>query len=156
MITSPEIDGATFSRRLVIIREAVAVKRDGARVEAILAEDYSVGFLWDGGRWTITVPKGFQASPSVPPRLHGLVPFWGALFEASIVHDWCYWTRLFDPHAKGDGRELADHLFYALMRAGGTSIRDALKAYTAVRAFGRSRYRVNSYKAENGLRKVGT
>lgn len=155
MITRPEIDGATFDKRLVIMREAAAVKRDGARVEAILAEDYTVSFLMAGARWRITVPTGFEAAPSVPPVLHGLVPFWGALFEASIVHDWCYWTRCFDPHADGDGRELADHLFYALMRSGGTKLRDALKAYSAVRAFGRSRYRVNKFKAENGLRRDG-
>jgi hypothetical protein len=142
----------TWETDLVISRQASAVRRDGARVEAILVADYRVAFDWDGGRWSLKVPAGFRAAPSVPPSLHGVVPFWGALFEASIVHDWCYWTRCFDPLTPaGDGRRAADKLLCALMRGGGATFRDSARVYGAVRIFGGDHYRVNNFKADNFL-----
>ncbi len=151
-VRRPDFSQAKFETDLVLKRQVEAVRRDGARVEAIVVEDYRVSFLWDGARWSITVPAGFQAAPSVPPRLHGLVPFWGALFEASIVHDWCYWTRCFDPHsAGGSGRRSADKLLCGLMRAGGASMADAGEVFMAVHLFGGDRYQVNQFRPDNHL-----
>lgn len=138
-----KVEAARFETDLAIRRAIDAVRRDGARVEAILMADYRVSFSLYGQRMALTVPAGFEASPSVPPSLHGVVPFWGALMEGSIAHDWAYSTRCFDAlaEAHGDeGREVADWMLFALMMAGGTSLVDALEVYTAVRIFGGEHY----------------
>ena len=139
-----------FETPLHIERAIEAVKRDGARVEAILLADYRISFTWKKARWSLTVPAGFLAAPSVPPALHGIVPFWGALFEASICHDYAYWTRCFDP-IDGGGREAADKLLAAAMRAGGADLGDTAEVYAAVSAFGGRNYFVNQFQPANGL-----
>lgn len=149
-----EITEARFEANLDIRRNLEAVKRDGARVEAILTAPYHVAFRWRDRRWSLTVPAGFLAAPSVPPILHGIVPFWGALFEASIVHDWCYWTRCFDPLCEGDGRRRADLLLAALMHAGGADLGDCLEVFTAVRAAGGKNYAACTFKPGNNLAEV--
>lgn len=138
-----------FETPLDLRREIDAVRRDGARVEAILLADYVVTFTWNDLRRWLRVPRGFAAAPSVPPELHGLVPFWGGLFEASIVHDWCYWTRCFDPLCE-NGKLAADNLFLALLRAGSVTWWDSAKVYAAVRAFGLGMYEANTFKAGSG------
>lgn len=90
----------------------------------------------------------------MPPSLHGVVPFWGALMEGSIAHDWAYTTRCFDQLAAAhgdDGREVADWMLFALMMAGGTGLVDALEVYTAVRVFGAEHYGGGSIKEGRAL-----
>lgn len=142
------ISNAAFDTDLRIERKLAAVKRDGAKVDAILVNDYRVSFDMHGARCSLCVPAGFGASPSVPPKLASVVPFWGALFEASIAHDWAYYTRCFDPHG---GRDTADTLLYQLMIAGGTRLLDAAKVLVAVRVFGGSHYDRYSYRPNNNL-----
>jgi hypothetical protein len=146
--------GIAYETDLRLRRDIKAVRRDGARVEAILEADYTVSFSWRRESWRLTVPAGFLAAPSVPPQLHGIVPFWGALFEASIVHDWCYWTRCFDPHSAGDGRSASDNLLKDMMRAGGADRGDCMEVYLAVRTFGGKLYDANTFKAKNGLARI--
>lgn len=142
------IRNAAFDTDLVIERKLAAVKRDGAKVDAVLVKDYRVSFDMNGVRFSLCVPAGFGASPSVPPTLAGVVPFWGALFEASIAHDWAYYTRCFDPHG---GRDTADDMLYHLMLAGGTRMIDAAKVLVAVRVFGGNHYDRYTYRQNNSL-----
>ncbi len=148
---SLDITAARFETDLYLKRNVDAVKRDGARVEAVVMEPYRVSFTWNSARWSLMVPAGFLAAPSVPPRLHGMVPFWGALFEASIAHDWCYWTRCFDQYAGAGGRFLADQLLVALMAAGNTSRSDCAEVFLAVRAFGGDNYERCKFRPGHNL-----
>ncbi|MBK8157969.1 MAG: DUF1353 domain-containing protein [Rhodospirillaceae bacterium] len=151
-LPSSAFRNVAFETPLRIERAIEAVRRDGARVEAILLAPYRVSFDWRNSRWSLTVPAGFKAAPSVPPALHGIVPFWGALFEASICHDYAYWTRCFDTDDSKGGRSHADALLASLMRSGGADFADTAEVYTAVNAFGGSHYFVNAYQPKNGLK----
>lgn len=142
------VSNAAFETELLIRRDREAVKRDGVKVNAILAADYRVSFKLDEARYALTIPAGFGAAPSVPPELAGVVPFWGALFEASIAHDWAYETRCFDPFG---GRRVADDMLYQLMRAGGTNALAASKVLVAVRLFGGGHYDSCRYRPNNNL-----
>ena len=139
---------ARFETPLDIRREIEAVKRDGARVEAILLAQYAVSFDWRGQRWLQTVPAGFRAAPSVPPALHGLVPFFGGLFEASICHDWQYHTRCFDEltGSSKEGKRAADQLFLALLEAANVDPVSRSRIYAAVRMFGNEMYHENVFQ----------
>lgn len=143
-----------FETPLDLRREIKAVERDGARVEGILLAPYSVSFNWDDDRWRFTIPKGFQAAPSIPTELQMIVPIWGGIFEPSIIHDWCYWTRCFDPLVGGDGKEAADDLFLELMQASGVGWFNRNAAHAAVAVFGRDVYDANTFKANSGPVKV--
>lgn len=138
---------ASFDTPLDIRREIEAVRRDGARVEAILLAQYRVSFDWLGRRWMLVVPAGFPGAPSVPPLLHGVVPFFGGLFESSFVHDWAYWTRCFDELVEGgDGKLAADQLFLALLESSGVDEDARRSIYQAVRLFGRGAYAANRFR----------
>lgn len=149
-----DVTAARFETDLYIKRAVEAVKRDGARVEAIVMEPYRVSFNWSGSRWHLTVPSGFLAAPSVPPKLHSFVPFWGALFEASVAHDYAYYTRCFDQYAGPNGRLVADQMLVALMAAGKTSIGDCAEVFLAVRTFGARHYDPAMFRPSNNLVRV--
>jgi hypothetical protein len=151
-MTANPFSNAVFETPLDIRREIEAVKRDGARVEAILLAQYRVSFDWQGKRWLQTVPAGFKAAPSVPPALHGLVPFFGGLFESSIVHDWAYNTRCFDDltGSSKKGKLAADQLFLALLESAGVNESDRRNIYQAVRFFGNEMYHENTFQPNCG------
>lgn len=147
-MTPNPFSNASFDTPLDIRREIEAVKRDGARVEAILLSQYRVSFDWQGKRWLQTVPAGFKAAPSVPPALHGLVPFFGGLFESSVIHDRLYYTRCLDEltGSSKEGRRAADQLFLALLEASGVDPVNRSRIYSAVRLFGDQMYHENVFQ----------
>lgn len=100
------------------------------RMGARLLEDFSItshlhipaGYEWDGA----TIPRVFWSLVGGPFDLQ--------IVAASLVHDWLYFTRLWD-------RKKADRALRDLMVAAGAPQKRARVIYRAVRVFGALFYR---------------
>jgi hypothetical protein len=134
-----------YETPLTIRREIEAVIRDGQMVEAILVEPFVITFTWVQKRWRLEIPAGFTAAPSVPSQVQSMLPFSGGLVEASVIHDWAYYHRIFDPYAS-DGRLASDNLFEACLEAAGVEDIYRAATYRAVRGGGSPSYRKNTFK----------
>lgn len=96
---------------------------------------YDVGYKGSGD--TITVPAGFITDfASVPRVFWSVFPRWGKYGNASVVHDYLYFT-------KDRSRKEADYIFYEGMIVSNTNKIVAKIMYYAVRFFGQKAYRDN-------------
>lgn len=104
--------------------------------------------LWAGEE--LIVPSDYDSDfASIPRCVWSLFPphFYP---WASVVHDWCYDTRIFP-------RKIADNCFLDILFYTGASQIYALTCYSSVRLFGRKYWNshelcmVNSYRAQAGL-----
>lgn len=89
---------------------------------------YDVGEEDSGDR--IDVAIGFQTDFATVPRIFwAVLPRWGRYGNASVIHDWLYWTQ-------ARSREAADRIFREAM--GVLEVRWLTRhvMYWAVRAFG--------------------
>ena len=100
--------------------------------------------VWRDGWRTIRVPAGFDTDlASVPRWLRPLAPPWQQSGRAGVLHDYLYRdggyagpVRFVDLE-----RSYCDQIFYAALRADGTSWFRAKVMQRAVNAFGRPHYK---------------
>jgi hypothetical protein len=103
----------------------------------------------------IVVPAGFETDgASVPKALRWFAsPFTGKYTRAALVHDWLYCTEVVS-------KQIADNIFYNIMKEDGVSGWKASSMYYAVKYFGCMVYSkhdidtVNKYRVLGGLEKV--
>lgn len=94
-----------------------------------LSEPYRISFFLDGEPQSVTVPKDFGFSPSVPKYLRSLVSTLGPWFEGACPHDFMYQTGLYT-------REIADLVYWAAMEAANVDWWNKRKIYWGIRAGG--------------------
>lgn len=121
------ISNIGFETPLYTVENIEAVRKKGAKVEAILTRPFSVTFNWNGERWRLRLPEKYPAAPSVPPFLRSFAPATGGLRWASFPHDW---VREFNAMPLKDG----DDLLIAIMKASGDGWFKRMRVWTAVRA----------------------
>lgn len=103
---------------------------DGARRKFVLTAPYAVD--------SIIIPAGFATDfASVPRALHWLIDRTGCHTEASVVHDWLYWSQ----HGT---RAEADRVFLDLLLRSGCSRVKSYTMYAGVRAGGWAAWRSNA------------
>lgn len=96
---------------------------------------YDVGH--EGSGDTIEVPSGFITDFASIPRVFWVIlPKWGRYGNASVVHDYLYFT-------KERSRKEADDIFYEAMIVSKTNKIIAKIMYYAVRLFGSFAYNKN-------------
>ena len=88
--------------------------------------------------YLIKVPKGFVTDyASIPKLLRGIVLPYGKHSGASVVHDWLYSSNC----NLDISREKADKIFLEILKEEKVNFLLRTLMYTAVRKFGRSRFR---------------
>lgn len=97
--------------------------------------DYDIGR--EGSGDTIEVPVGFMTDfASVPPIFRALVSKWGKHGNATVIHDYCYWTQ---EHTKRE----SDDIFRQAMRVSKVTGWRSFFIYWAVRLGGEWAWRGN-------------
>lgn len=101
---------------------------DGKTWVLVRAFGYEVGEEGSGDR--VDVAVGFQTDfASIPRLLWFVLPKWGRYGNASVIHDWLYWTRC-------RPRVEADAIFHEAMGVLRVRALTRLVIWAAVRAFG--------------------
>jgi hypothetical protein len=95
----------------------------------------------------IMVPSGFVTDfASVPRPIWWLFPRWAKYGNASVVHDWLYWTQPFD-------RQAADRAIFEGMRDMKVDPRSAKTIFLALRAFGWIAWKSNARARKAGRKR---
>lgn len=102
----------------------------------------------DETRYWVNVPPKFMTDfASVPAPFRGLVSKWGKHGNATVIHDYLYWTQ-------ERSRDEADRIFLNGMKVFGVSAWRVFLIYWAVRLGGWSAWRGNILKKKNGFKRV--
>ena len=95
-------------------------------------------YVYRTKEYIIKVPKGFVTDyASIPKLLRAIVLPYGKHSGASVVHDWLYSSTC----NLDISRENADKIFLEILKEEKVNFLLRILMYTAVRTFGRSRYR---------------
>lgn len=131
------ISGFRYESHLKLVRLKDGLPGRSREAQYIVAEDYTVSFVFNGSRRKITVPKGMLTDfASVPPLFRAFVGRVGPHLEASIVHDYQYIAWQVTGLAPSeDMRRFADELMLVAMNAAGMCCKARL-IYWAIRLFG--------------------
>ena len=96
----------------------------------VIRRDFGYEIGAEGSGDTVDVAVGFQTDfASIPWLLRTFLPKWGRYGNASVIHDWLYWTQTRD-------RDEADSIFLEAMEVLGVGAIKRGLMYGAVRAFG--------------------
>ena len=132
------ISGFRYDSDLVLMRLKKRLPGINPESQYIVANNYTISFVLDGKRCSITVSKGLMTDlASVPPLFRFIAGRVGPHLEACVVHDYLYvaW-QIKGISPTEDMRRFADQLMLEAMYAAGMSCKAQL-IYWAVRCFGR-------------------
>ena len=95
-------------------------------------------YIYKTKEYPIKVPKGFVTDyASIPKLLRAIILPYGKHSGASVVHDWLYSSNC----SLDISREKADKIFLEILKEEKVNLLLRILMYTAVRKFGRSRFR---------------
>ena len=95
-------------------------------------------YVYKTKEYFIKVPKGFVTDyASIPKLLRAIILPYGKHSGASVVHDWLYSSNC----NLDISRERADKIFLEILKEEKVNFLLRTLMYTAVRKFGRSRFR---------------
>ncbi len=99
----------------------------------ILRKEFGYDIGKEGSGNSVDVPVGFMTDfASVPRMFRWLVSKWGRHGNATVIHDYCYWTQ-----ENGRDRKRSDRIFKEAMEVSGVKAWRKWLIYLAVSWFGR-------------------
>ena len=135
---SKPITKFSYDSDLVLMRLKTRLPNISPEAQYIVAKDYTISFVIDGQKHSITVPKGLLTDlASVPQMFRFIAGRVGPHLEACVVHDYLYAaSQINNISPTEDMRRFADRLMLVAMLAAGMGCKAHL-IYWAVRCFGR-------------------